>query len=146
MKEVDFERALMLMSVQEKCAATGVMMTSIAGEAGEELKEINESCRQNALERADETRRKEMDRVVAEQAKLRNAAEGEGHDNVVDNLGAVPNAQPYMPGQPVPPHDAAASPTDHDGDGLDDSMDDTDDSYKPEEPNDGADPRLERRT
>lgn len=59
------------MSVMEKVSTTGVMMSSISGEASEELKAINEDCRANALERADERRREEADRETANQAQLR---------------------------------------------------------------------------
>lgn len=67
MKDIDFDRAALLFNIMEKAATVGPMMSSISGEAGEELKHINEDCRQNALERADERRREEADRIAAEQ-------------------------------------------------------------------------------
>lgn len=71
MKEIDFERASLLMDVLAKVANVGVMNTPIASEAGLELQQINEDCRQNALERADQRRQEEADREADTQAQLR---------------------------------------------------------------------------
>lgn len=66
MNDIDFERAALLMDIQSKVANVGVMNASIAGEAAEELKAINEACRQNAAERADKIRAEEQ--VAAQKA------------------------------------------------------------------------------
>lgn len=70
MKDIDFDRAGMLLDVMAKCVNIGPMMSYIQGEAGEELKAINEDCHQNALERADDRRREEANRVAATQTAL----------------------------------------------------------------------------
>jgi hypothetical protein len=57
MKEIDgfdFERAIQLMSVIEKCATVGVKATSIAGIAQASLNEMNEAAKTIAKNRAAE--------------------------------------------------------------------------------------------
>lgn len=73
MKDIDFERAALLMGIMEKQANVSPMLTSISGEASQELKAIAEDCRQNAIERADAIRKEEQ---VVEQQRLK-AAEPE---------------------------------------------------------------------
>lgn len=65
MNEVDFERAAMLLDVIAKGSADPVA-ANIVGEAREELREINEVARENAIERANER--------AAEEAKRQQAA------------------------------------------------------------------------
>lgn len=75
--EIDLDRAAALLGLVEKCANIGPMMSYIAGEAGEELKEINEQCRQRALARADVIRRQEAEAGQARQLELQQAQEQE---------------------------------------------------------------------
>lgn len=127
MREIDFERASTLLTVMEKCANVGPMMTNISGEAGEELKAINEDCKANARERADKIRAEEQ---VAEQKRLEAV---QAHDEAnAQPRGPIqpPDAKPYMPGQPVDRPVGEPSPTDKDRDGIEDSM-----GYEPNYPN-----------
>lgn len=122
MKEIDFERAATLLDIMQKVANVGPMMTSIAGEAGEELKAINEDCRQNARERAEEIRANEQ---VAEAQRLEAV---KAHDEAnAQPRGPIqpPDIQPYVPGQPVPRPVSKPSPTDLNGDGIEDSQEPT---------------------
>jgi hypothetical protein len=48
------EEAFMLLSVIEKCAGHGPKLGGIVAEAMTRLTEINEECKQHALERAEE--------------------------------------------------------------------------------------------
>lgn len=97
MKDIDFDRAGMLLDVMAKCVNIGPMMSYIQGEAGEELKAINEDCRQNALERADDRRREEADRVAATQAQL-NADEVQVTDGseTFEEVESVPPRAPVL--------------------------------------------------
>lgn len=95
-KKIDFERAGLLMDIMAKVATVGEMNNSIAGEAGEELKAINEDCRLNGVERADKIRKEEQ---AAEQKRLEAAKAN------VEPLNPDPQPQPtqvYMPGEPDP--------------------------------------------
>lgn len=97
-KKIDFERAGLLLGIMEKVANVGPMMTSISGEAGEELKAINEACKENGRERAEAIRQNEQ---IAEQQRLR-AAEESAVENDKPRGPIQPNeGQPYVPGQPV---------------------------------------------
>lgn len=96
MNDIDFERAALLMDIMQKQAGVSPMLTSISGEAAEELKGIAEDCRQNAMERADAIRKEEQ---VAEVQRL------EAVKANVEPLNPDPQPQPaqvYMPGQPDP--------------------------------------------
>jgi hypothetical protein len=96
MKEIDFERAMLLMGIMEKQANVSPMLSVISGEASQELKAIAEDCRQNALERADKTRQEEQ---VVEQQRLEAAQAN------VEPLNPDPQPRPtqvYMPGEPDP--------------------------------------------
>lgn len=97
MKEIDFERAGMLLDVVAKCVNIGPMMSYIQGEAGEELKAINEDCHANAQERADERRREEADRITQQQAELA-AAEDEGSEDpdLAEAITPKPAAAPIL--------------------------------------------------
>lgn len=119
MREIDFERAMLLMGILEKQASVSPMLTSISGEASQELKEIAEDCRQNALERADAIRKEEQ---VAEQQRL------EAVKANTEPLNPDPQPQPaqvYMPGEPDPNVRSAdvgtrATDKDQNADGLED--------------------------
>lgn len=96
MKDIDFERAALLMGIMEKQANVSPMLTSISGEAAQELKEIAEDCRQNGAERAARIREEEQ---VAEQQRL------EAVEAAKEPLNPNPQPQPaqqYMPGEPDP--------------------------------------------
>lgn len=96
MNDIDFERAILLMSIMEKQANVSPMLTSISGEAAEELKGIAEDCRQNATERAARIRQEEQ---VAEQHRL------EAIEADKEPINPDPKPQPaqvYMPGEPDP--------------------------------------------
>lgn len=96
MKDIDFERAALLMGIMEKQVNVSPMLTSISGEASQELKEIAEDCRQNAAERAAQIREEEQ---VAEQQRL------EAVKANAEPLNPDPQPQPaqqYMPGEPDP--------------------------------------------
>lgn len=117
MKEIDFERAAMLLDVMQKVANVGPMMMSISGEAGEELKAINEDCKENARERADEIRANEQ---VAEAQRLEAV---KAHDEAnAQPRGPIqpPDTRVYVPGQPVPGPIGKPSPTDLNRDGIED--------------------------
>jgi len=75
MKDIDFDSVNVLLDVVTKCAAIGPSVSSIAGEAGVLLGEINEVCRQNSLERANDRAAAEAERIAAEQAQLKAAQE-----------------------------------------------------------------------
>lgn len=120
MIEIDFERALLLMNIMEKQANVSVMLTSISGEASQELKEIAEDCRQNGLERADAIRKEEQ---IAEQQRL------EAVKASVEPLNPDPQPRPaqvYMPGEPDPNvrsggvDSSQATDKDKNADGLED--------------------------
>lgn len=118
-KKIDFERAAALMDIMQKVAAVSPMMMAISGEAGEELKAINEACKENARERAEEIRQKEQ---VVEQQRLQ---EVKAHDTEnAKPRGPIqpPDVQPYMPGQPVAIPLGQPSSTDVNRDGVEDSQ------------------------
>jgi hypothetical protein len=82
----DFERAIQLMSVIEKCANVGVKATSIAGIAQTALNEMNEEAKDIAKQRAKEFAEAEaiaaqklaeqrQERVAEAEAKATQAAE-----------------------------------------------------------------------
>lgn len=121
MKEIDFNRAGMLLTVMEKCATVGPMMTNISGEAGEELKAINKDCIDNARERADKIRAEEQ---IAEQKRLE-AVRAHDEENAQPR-GPIqpPDAKPYMPGQPVDRPVGEPSPTDRNRNGIEDVQED----------------------
>lgn len=104
MKKIDFERAAMLMDVQQKVANVGVMMASIGGEAGEELKAINADCLENARERAEKIRQEEQ---VAEQQRLRAAEESAAENDKPRGPIQPAEGQPLAPGLPTPDHGVA---------------------------------------
>lgn len=98
-KEIDFERAMMLMSIMEKQANVSPMLTSISGEAAQELKGIAEDCRQNGAERADAIRKEEQ---VAEAQRLE-AVRAHDEENAKPRGTIQPSGpQVYMPGEPDP--------------------------------------------
>lgn len=70
MKEIDFDRALMLMEVMARVANVAPMSSNIAGEASLELTAINNDCKENALERAKERADEEARNVAARQQEL----------------------------------------------------------------------------
>lgn len=84
MNKIDFERAGMLLDVVAKCVNIGPMMSSIQGEAGEELKAINDACRENALERANDRAAEEVARVQHQGVQLKAAEEVEADDGEDD--------------------------------------------------------------
>lgn len=122
MKKIDFERANALLGLFSACVNNGPLVSHIQGEVAEELKAINEECRQNALERADETRKREQ---VAEQKRLEAAKERRKEEEQI-NPNPQPFVQPTMPGEPVPQGDPLSQPsrTDENADGMEDSMED----------------------
>lgn len=69
----DFERAMMLMSVLEKCSTIGVKSTSIAGLASAALNEMNEEAKVLAKKRAEAVKELERkrDEAIAAQARQR---------------------------------------------------------------------------
>lgn len=73
MREIDFERAMTLMSVMEKVANVAPQATSLLGEAQLELNEIVDDAKANAAERADARREEEAKAEADRQAKLRAA-------------------------------------------------------------------------
>lgn len=73
MKEIDFNRASLLLDVVAKVTNIGPMNQPILGEAQAELKEIVADCESNRNERADKIRAEEQ---VAAQKALQ-AAESE---------------------------------------------------------------------
>lgn len=99
MKEIDFDRAALLMGIMEKQANVSPMLTSISGEAAQELKGIAEDCRQNGLERADKIRQEEQ---VAEAQRLE-AVKAQDEENAKPRGPIQPNEpRVYMPGEPDP--------------------------------------------
>lgn len=99
MKEIDFERAQLLMSIMEKQANVSPMLTSVSGEAAQELKGIAEDCRQNAAERADKIRQEEQ---IAEAHRLE-AAQADAEQNNKPRGPVQPaEGRVYMPGEPDP--------------------------------------------
>lgn len=114
MNDIDFERASLLMDIQQKVASISPMNSSILGEASLELQQINEACRENALERADERRKEEANREAETQAKLR-------EDNPLEDAGAttdddsepvdVVDQTEVDPNTPVPGLRRAPAPT-----------------------------------
>lgn len=95
MKEIDFDRALLLMNIMEKQANVSPMLTSVSGEAAEELKGIAEDCRQNAFERADKIRSEEQvaaqKRLEAVKAEEATNTEGNTKQPIDGELDIVPN-------------------------------------------------------
>lgn len=67
MKEIDFERAAMLLDVIAKVTNVGPMNQPILGEAQQELKAIVADCESNRYERADKLRQEEQ---IAQQQRL----------------------------------------------------------------------------
>lgn len=119
MKEINFGRAAMLLDIMQKVANVGPMMTSIGGEAGEELKAINEDCKTNGRERADKIRQEEQ---VAEQQRLQAVADHNAENEKPRGPIQPIDTKPLMPGQPIPGPVGEPSPNDIDRDGIDDSM------------------------
>lgn len=117
MNDIDFERAVLLMSIMEKQANVSPMLTSISGEAAEELKGIAEDCRQNATERARRIREEEQ---VAEQHRLE-AVKAHDEQNAQPRGPVQPaEGQPLAPGLPVPGPVGEPSPTGQNRDGIED--------------------------
>jgi hypothetical protein len=122
MKEIDFERAALLMDMQQKVANISPQNTGILSEVSAELKEIEADARENQKERAAETKRLE-----AEEAAKRNAEARKFHEDMArrDTEEAKrrgrPQPEPILPGQPVRnPTGAYEPPEDADADGIDD--------------------------
>lgn len=95
MKKIDFERAAVLMDVMSKVATVGPLWISIAGEAGEELKAINEDCLANGRERADKIRQEEQ---VAQQQRLEATA-----DDKPQNRSGIEQEHPHNILEPTAP-------------------------------------------
>lgn len=118
-KKIDFERAALLMDIMQKQAGVSPMLTTISGEAAEELKGIAEDCRLNGVERADRIRKEEQ---IAEQKRL------EAVEAAKEPINPDPKPQPaqvLMPGEPDPnvrSEDVRARGTNKDknADGLED--------------------------
>jgi len=109
MKEIDFERAAVLLDVVAKCATVGPMYTSLSGMAGLELKEMNDAALENAKEIAAEREAKERDRLEAEAAAAREANDmpaerggpriyppGSGTQETRDGARAIPANSPTI--------------------------------------------------
>lgn len=121
MNKIDFERANTLMSIISQQVNVSPMMTSIAGEASEELKEINRLAKENADERAEKIRQEE---TVASQRRLeaqrRDQENGDGETRPLTNK---PNPiPPYQPGQPVDRPEDKATAEDKNASGAADSI------------------------
>lgn len=119
MNDIDFNKAGMLLTIMEKVANVGPMMMAISGEAGEELKAINQACIENARERAEKIRQEES---FAEQQKLKAVQEHDAGNAQPRGPIQPAEGQPYVPGQPVPGPVGEPSPTDKNRDGREDSM------------------------
>lgn len=94
MKEIDFERAAMLMDIVSKVASVSPMLTNISGEAGEELKAIQADCQSNARERADKIRQEEQ---VAQQQALQAAEVVANEKQPNPNPPNIPSTGPGQP-------------------------------------------------
>lgn len=97
----DFDRAMQLMSVMEKCATVGVKATSIAGLASAALNEMNEEAKQIAKDRAKAVKDLEQRRDEALAAKARQRVEAEAQAKAeadeaarVPRPKAIPNPAP----------------------------------------------------
>lgn len=97
----DFDRAMQLMSVMEKCATVGIKATSIAGLASAALNEMNEEAKQIAKDRAKAVKDLERLRDEALAAKARQRAEAEAQAKAeadeaarVPRPKAIPNPAP----------------------------------------------------
>jgi hypothetical protein len=84
MHDIDFERAALLMSVIKDVTNVSPMDTNILGEAQQELREINELCKENARERAEE-RAAEEAANAPEQPRVIAPSDGNGDEEVDDD-------------------------------------------------------------
>lgn len=99
MKEIDFERAAMLLDVIAKVTNVGPMNQPILGEAQQELKAIVADCESNRAERADKIRAEEQ---VAAQKKLDAAVDtGPKVDPQPPKTPIFPNPMPIVTDKPV---------------------------------------------
>lgn len=71
----DFERAVLLMTVIEKCANVAAKATPISGLAQAALEEMNVEAKEIAKRRAEEFKRKEAEARAAVEAKQREDAD-----------------------------------------------------------------------
>lgn len=118
--DFDFDRAMVLMSVIEKVANTGVKNTSISGLAQAELEAMNIAAKEIAVRRADRAREAEAKRVQVEQERLdREAAENDAdHDGIDDrpdrgnrrDYGGSSNIRPDQVPRSIPSNKVAPVP------------------------------------
>lgn len=100
-RDFDFERAVQLMTVIEKCANVGVKATSISGLAQAALNEMNEEAKGIAKERAAAFAKAEAKASAQRAEKQRQlAAEAEAEDN---SPRAIPSSTPARENPPRRP-------------------------------------------
>lgn len=143
MNKIDFERAALLMDMQQKVANVSPMNTGILAEANFELKEIEGAARENQRERAEEFRAKEAE-AQAERDEKQRAHQEELNRNAQDVKPVGPRAQPVMPGEPVDRVPEDEVNTDEDNDGVADEDEVLVDDAPARPPFPAGDPRNPR--
>lgn len=76
LNQLDYERADLLLGVQQKAVPNGSALSALASEAMAELREINEKAQENITKRG-EAEAKEAQEQAEEQAKAAKKLEGE---------------------------------------------------------------------
>jgi hypothetical protein len=111
----DFERAVMLMTVMEKCANIGVKSTSIGGLAAAALNEMNEEAKAIATRRAEEFKKAEAKAAAEaafkqreEQDRKQREADDAAEAKAAARPKAIPATAPVFKPAPAP----APTPTD----------------------------------
>lgn len=108
----DFERAVMLMSVIEKCATVGVKATSISGLAQASLNEMNEEAKVLAKKRAEAFKELERKRDEALAAQRREREELDAANAEEAERMRMHPKEPVAPSTPraIPSNRAAPAP------------------------------------
>lgn len=116
--QFDFERAVQLMIVVEKCASVGVKATSIAGLAQAALNEMNEEAKDIAKRRAEAFAKAEAEAAAKrareqQQAQAKAAAEAKAQQEAADAQARSASMHDEVDTPPRPSARPSSTPVDN---------------------------------